>query len=310
MVVSASRRDIASTHSASRAASRVAVPSISCWRASDSFAHLFLQGREHLLGLRHRRLAIAERLAIDLEARGQLLELLAARHQDRHLLGLLGRCHLDLRVARLDLGLLLLERRLCLAQLCDGLLECGPALVESPALLVEQVAIIRERRANLFRLGPTLAQVGFAGFLQDALVTECLFLAMEVFAHALEPRAQRRQHRLLPLEGGRALLDFARLRVHLPLGRVDFLALAAYEHVLLVEYSGLLLEVSRVALELLELPVDLERPSLELLLSALDARLDAVEPDEIRLVLLLPLLEGALGGSDRLLSRDQLGQSP
>ena len=181
-------------------------------------------------------------------------------------------------------------------------------LVEPPTFVVEQVAIVRQRRADLFRLGAALAQVGLAGLLQDALVGERLLLAVQVFAHALKARAQRRQHRLLPLEGGGALLHLAGLRVHELLRRFDLLALGAEPHVLFVEACGLLFEVARVALELLEFVVDLRRPAFDLLLPALDAGLDAVEPNEVRLVLLLPLVERGLGGRDGLLPRDQVGQ--
>ena len=76
-----------------------------------------------------------------------------------------------------------------------------------------------------------------------------------------------------------------------------------------VHLPGLFFQVARVALQMLELAVDLQRPAFQRLLPLLDHRLDAVEPHEVGLVLLLALFQGGFLLGDGL-TRSRVCRSP
>ena len=83
----------------------------------------------------------------------------------------------------------------------------------------------------------------------------------------------------------------------------EFFHLQGLFFVELVHLHGLLFQVAQVALQLLVAVVHLQGPRLQLLLPLLQLALDAIEPDEVGLVLLLARAPGAARSSTTFCSR-------
>src|SRR5262249_2336998 len=101
-----------------------------------------------------------------------------------------------------------------------------------------------------------------------------------------------RQGGLLALQRRRPLLQLGRRHLELLTLFGEQFAVGGDRPVPLVELFGLLFQLPGVPLELLEPLIDFERLRLKLLLPLVGGGLEAVEADEVGLVLLLALLQG------------------
>ena len=207
-----------------------------------------------------------------------------------------------------------LERVLSRPHLGHGGVEGGPPLVElSPLMLVHQAIgfQILAQQAGRFEL---LSQLRCRHFVLGPLVGESLFLTANLLARPLQAGAQGGQHRLLAFQRGGALIELGADGLVLLLLRRQEIGPRRLPRVPIVQLSGLLFEFPAFALQLLEAPVDLESLFLQLRLAQVERGLDAIEPDEIGLVLVLSL--GKLDpfhGESLLASADlfePLGQLP
>src|SRR5262249_19966282 len=132
--------------------------------------------------------------------------------------------------------------------------------------------------------------IGFLVLLPCPLFAELLLFLADLVPDALQPGPQRRQHCLLAFQRRRTLVDLRPGCVLLLFLLCQPLGFLGQFVVPVIELSSLLLQLARVALELLIAFVHLHRMLPELLLALLHLPPKPVEAEQVLLELSLPLL--------------------
>jgi len=273
---------------------------------------LLLQGLASLFRLEQGGLAFAQGLAIGLEPLLRLQYLSRPCFQLLNYFLLLCRRLLDDAGTFLQLMLFEIELILHQAKLAHRRFKSGAPLIDLQTFLLAKALVALQVELLLLGVLMALLHVGFRGMQPGLLLGDLLLVPAKLLTHPLQARAEAREHRLLPFEGGGTLRQLRVGGFLFGLLSSKLLGFAAQLIVPLVQFLGLSFDLPAGALQLLGTLIDLAGPRLELLLALFHRSLEAIEPDEIGLILgLLRLQGGALLVEvlfSRLVIRAHLGQ--